>query len=102
MNIYISNLSSAIKDSDLEQLFAGYGEVTSARVMNDVFTGESRGFGYVEMADDEAAQKAIEKLNNTELQNLTISVKEEEPKTVHKGSYKVGNPSVNGFKFRRN
>jgi RNA recognition motif-containing protein len=71
-------------------------------VIKDVFTGESRGFGYVEMEDGEAGKKAIEGLNQTELNELIISVEEAKPKKEQKGSYKVGNSSIQGYKFRKN
>lgn len=77
MNIYIANLNSTIDEQELEQLFTAYGRVTSAQIMKDLPSGESRGFGYVEMEDDAAAQKAIDQLNEMEWQTLTISVKEE-------------------------
>lgn len=102
MNIYISNLRSAIGNDELAQLFSPFGQVKSAEIVTDVFTGQSRGFGYVEMEDDEAAKKAIEGLNQTELNELVISVEEAEPKREQKGSYKVGNSSVSGYKFRKN
>jgi RNA recognition motif-containing protein len=57
MNIYISNLRSAIGDAELTEIFSAFGEVKSAQVVNDVFTGKSRGFGYVEMENDEEAKK---------------------------------------------
>ena len=63
MNLYISNLSYNISDEDLRQLFADYGEITSAKVIMDRETGRSRGFGFVELSDDELAKKAIEELN---------------------------------------
>lgn len=102
MNIYISNLRSAIDNDKLAQLFSSFGEVKSAEVVKDVFTGQSRGFGYVEMEDDEAAKKAIEQLNKTELDELVILVEEAPPKKEQKDSYKVGNSSVSGYKFRKN
>ena len=63
MNIYVSNLSFNVQDEDLKEFFAEYGEVTSAKVITDKFTGRSRGFGFVEMSDDAAAQKAIQELD---------------------------------------
>ena len=101
MNVYISNLENTIDDNKLKQIFASYGEVTSAEVVKDVFTGRSRGFGYVEMEDD-AAQSAIKELNQTVLNNLTITVKEAPAKKEQKGSYKVGNGAVNVYRFRKN
>ena len=59
MNLYISNLSFGISDADLNQLFSEYGEVSSAKVITDRETGRSRGFGFVEMSNDEEAEKAI-------------------------------------------
>ncbi|WP_425476337.1 RNA recognition motif domain-containing protein [Paraflavitalea speifideaquila] len=66
MNIYVSNLSFNVQDEDLKEFFAPYGEVSSAKVINDRETGRSRGFGFVEMPDDAAAQKLLQ--NWTKLQ----------------------------------
>ncbi|MCI1780165.1 MAG: RNA-binding protein [Bacteroidales bacterium] len=76
MNIYISNLSYGATDADLTELFAGFGEVTSAKVITDKFSGRSRGFGFVEMADDNEGQKAIDQLNGAEYdgRNLVVNV----------------------------
>jgi RNA recognition motif-containing protein len=73
MNIYVSNLSFNIQDEELKQFFAPYGEVTSAQIINDRETGRSRGFGFVEMSDDEASRKAIAELNGTSVDNRTIT-----------------------------
>lgn len=89
MNIYIANLDSGIDAEELKGLFTPYGEVRSAEVVHDAFTGASRGFGYVEM-DDAAARKAISELNQTVLHTLTLTVEEAPPSHEHKGSYKVG------------
>ena len=80
MNIYISNLSYAVNDGDLKDLFGEYGEISSAKVITDRETGRSRGFGFVEMADDAAATKAIEELNGAELDGRTLVVKEARPR----------------------
>lgn len=80
MNIYVSNLSFNIQDEDLREFFAEYGEVTSAKVITDKFTGKSRGFGFVEMSDDEAAKKAIAELDQASVDNRTIRVQEAKPK----------------------
>jgi RNA recognition motif-containing protein len=80
MNIYVSNLSFNIQDEDLRQFFAPYGEVTSAQIINDRETGRSRGFGFVEMADEEASKKAIAELNGTSVDNRTITVSEAKPR----------------------
>lgn len=76
MNIYVSNLSFNVQDADLKEFFTPYGEVTSAKVINDKFTGKSRGFGFVEMSDDAAARKAIAELDNGTVDGRTIKVTE--------------------------
>src|SRR5829696_6985569 len=80
MNIYVSNLSFNVEDEDLREFFAEYGEVSSAKVINDKFTGKSRGFGFVEMSDDEAAKKAIAELDQAAVDGRTIRVMEAKPK----------------------
>jgi RNA recognition motif-containing protein len=101
MNIYISNLRSEIGDNELMELFSSFGDIKSAQIVNDVFTGKSRGFGYVVMENNEEAKKAIEALNKTELQGLVITVEERPEKKEQQGSYKVGNSSVPGYRFRK-
>ena len=79
MNLYISNLSYNISDEDLRQLFADYGEITSAKVIMDRETGRSRGFGFVELSDDELAKKAIEELNQASYDGKVINITEARP-----------------------
>lgn len=75
-NIYVGNLSFKTSTSQLEELFAEHGEVTSARVITDRETGRSRGFGFVEMADATAAENAISAINGIEFdgRQLTVNV----------------------------
>ena|SRR5688572_939338 len=80
MNIYVSNLSFNIQDEDLREFFAPYGEVTSAKIVMDKMTNKSRGFGFVEMSDDEAAKKAIAELDGATVENRTVKVMEARPK----------------------
>ena len=80
MNIYVSNLSFNIQDEDLKAFFTPFGEVSSAKVISDKFTGKSRGFGFVEMPDDAAAKTAIAELDNGTVDNRTIKVMEAKPK----------------------
>ena len=80
MNLYISNLSYNISDEDLRQLFADYGEITSAKVIMDRETGRSRGFGFVELSDDELAKKAIEELNQASYDGTVINITEARPR----------------------
>jgi RNA recognition motif-containing protein len=95
MNIYVSNLSFNIQDEDLREFFAEYGEVSSAKVITDKFTGKSRGFGFVEMNDDEAAKKAIAELDQASVDNRTIRVMEAKPKEEKAGG---GGRSGGGFR----
>lgn len=81
MNIYISGLSQDTKDTDLNELFTGYGVVSSVKIISDRDTGDSRGFGFVDMPDDTAGQKAIDELNGTELGGKVISVSVARPRT---------------------
>jgi RNA recognition motif-containing protein len=80
MNIYVGNLSWNLKDQDLSNLFASYGEVVSAKIVNDKFTNRSKGFGFVEMANDDQAQAAIAALNGSEVDGRNIVVNESRPK----------------------
>ena len=74
MNIYVSNLGFSVQDEDLKEYFEEYGEVTSAKVITDKFTNRSRGFGFVEMPDESAGQKAIKELNGAVVEGRSISV----------------------------
>jgi RNA recognition motif-containing protein len=80
MNIYVSNLSYSSNADGLQQLFAEYGEVSSANVIADRETGRSRGFGFVEMPNDTEAQKAIDELNGTDFEGKTINVSVARPR----------------------
>ena len=80
MNIYVSNLSFNVQDEDLQSYFADYGEVTSAKVINDKETGRSRGFGFVEMTDDAASKKAIAELDGATVDGRAIKVSEAKPR----------------------
>ena len=93
MNIYVGNLSWSLKDQDLANLFSPFGEVTSAKIVTDKFTQRSKGFGFVEMANDAEAQTAIDSLNNTEVEGRNLVVNESRPKTE-------GGSGGGGFKKR--
>ena len=80
MNIYVSNLSFNVQDEDLREFFAEYGEVSSAKVIMDKFTNRSRGFGFVEMPDNAAAQKAITELDGATVEGRAIKVSEAKPR----------------------
>ncbi len=80
MNLYVSNLGFQVTDEELKSMFNKYGEVTSAKVIMDRETGRSRGFGFVEMAD-QAGEKAMSELDGTSVDGRTISVTKARPKT---------------------
>ncbi|MDU1889205.1 MAG: RNA-binding protein [Dysgonomonas sp.] len=81
MNIFIAGLSYSINDNDLRDLFSEYGEISSAKVIMDRATGRSKGYGFVELEDNAAGQKAIDELNGAEYDGRTISVSEARPRT---------------------
>jgi RNA recognition motif-containing protein len=80
MNIYVGNLAWGSTDEDLRAAFEAFGEVASAKVIMDRESGRSRGFGFVEMSDDNAAGQAIEGMNGKDLQGRTLRVNEARPR----------------------
>ncbi|HBB57460.1 MAG: RNA-binding protein [Chitinophagales bacterium] len=80
MNIYVSNLPFAVTDEDLRSYFAEYGEVSSAKIIMDKYTNRSKGFGFVEMTDDAAAQKAIGELDGATVEGRAIRVAVAKPR----------------------
>jgi RNA recognition motif-containing protein len=103
MNIYVGNLSRDVTDDDLRQAFEAFGQVESANVIKERFTGESRGFGFVEMPSKNEAQKAIEEMNGKDLQGRIINVNEARPKAQNRrgGSGGGGGGRRGGFGGRR-
>jgi len=85
MNIYAGNLSHEVTEEDLQQAFEAFGQVESVTVIKDKFTGESRGFGFVEMPAKAEAQAAIDGLKDTELKGRTLNVNEARPREDRKG-----------------
>jgi RNA recognition motif-containing protein len=85
MNIYIGNLSFDTTDDQLRQAFEGFGEVSSVNIIKDKYTGESRGFAFVEMSDQEAATAAISGVNGQDLNGRTLNVNEARPRTDRGG-----------------
>jgi RNA recognition motif-containing protein len=83
--LYVGNLPYKATDEDLMALFSSVGDVASARVMRDMATGRARGFGFVEMTTDEAAQKAIDRLHQHEMEGRAIVVNEAQPKPAGGG-----------------
>lgn len=101
MNIYISNLSYGVNDADLNQLFAEYGEISSAKVIMDRESGRSRGFGFVEMANDTEGQKAISELHEAEYDGKVINVTVARPRTERSNNGGGYNSNRGGYNNRR-
>ena len=80
MNIFVAQLNFRIQSDFLKEIFEEYGEVTSAKVITDQATGRSKGYGFVEMANDDEANNAINELNGAEVEGKTIVVKKANPK----------------------
>lgn len=99
MNIYVGNLSFEVTDDDLRQLFAAYGEVESASVVKDRFSGESRGFGFVEMPAKKDADAAIAALNGTDVKGRSITVNEAKPKAPKSGGGGGGGGGRGGRRY---
>jgi RNA recognition motif-containing protein len=102
MNIYVGNLSWGLKEQDLADLFSPFGEVASAKIVMDKMTNRSKGFGFVDMPNDEQAQAAISQLNGSEIEGRNLVVNESRPKEGgDSGGYKkksFGGGGGGGFK----
>jgi len=81
MNIYVGNLSSTTTEDELRSAFEAFGQVTSATIIKDKFSGESRGFGFVEMPSKDEAQEALNKMNGQDLNGRSVRVSEARPRT---------------------
>jgi len=80
MNIYVGNLAYSVTEDDLQSAFAQFGEVSSCNVITDKFTGQSKGFGFVEMSNDDEADAAIKALNDTALNGRNMRVNQARPR----------------------
>jgi RNA recognition motif-containing protein len=85
MNIYVGNLSFDVTEQDLRQAFEAFGQVTSANIINDKFTGQSKGFGFIEMSAKEQAQAAIAGMNGKEIKGRALNVNEARPRNDDRG-----------------
>ncbi|MEK7395997.1 MAG: RNA-binding protein [Candidatus Poribacteria bacterium] len=85
MNIYVGNLSSDVTGDDLRQAFGAFGQVESANVITDKFSGDSRGFGFVEMPSKDEATAALAGMNGKDIKGKAVSVNEAKPKTDRGG-----------------
>jgi|SRR3954468_14457487 RNA recognition motif-containing protein len=99
--VYVGGLPYSLTEGRLEEVFAAHGTVTSARVISDKFTGQSRGFGFVEMNSSDEAQKAIDSLNGTQLDGRTLVVNEAKPmQSRDGGGSRAGNGNGGGRRER--
>jgi len=80
MNIYVGNLPYTVSEDDLRDAFSEFGQVESANIIMDKFSGRSKGFGFVEMSDDDAAREAIEAMHNKDFMGRSIRVNEAKPR----------------------
>jgi RNA recognition motif-containing protein len=90
MNIYVGNLSFDVSEEDLQKTFEAFGQVMSANIVKDKYSGQPRGFGFVEMPDQNEARTAIANLNGKELHGRQINVNEARPRTDRRGSGRQG------------
>lgn len=102
MNIFIGSLPYTIKESDLKEVFEEYGEVASVKIITDKFTGRSKGFGFVEMNNEEEAQRAIKELNGAEVDHRVIVVNEARERTENTSRPSFGGGGGGGNDRRRN
>jgi cold-inducible RNA-binding protein len=96
MKLYVGNLPHSLTEQELQEVFSPYGEVTSVTIIKDKFTGEPRGFGFVEIAEAAGAQEAIEKVNDKEVKGRRLRVSEAQPRPERGRSDSRGGGRGNG------
>ena len=85
MNIYVGNLSYEVTEADLQEAFETFGQIASVKIIKDKFSGQSKGFGFVEMPNNADAQSAISGMNEKELKGRTLKVNTARPRTENRG-----------------
>jgi cold-inducible RNA-binding protein len=85
MNIYVGNLSYEVTEGELKEAFEAFGQVETVNIITDKYSGQSKGFGFVEMSDQAEGDAAIEGLNDTELKGRTLKVNKARPRTENRG-----------------
>ena len=101
MKIYVGNLSYEVTEEDLRQEFGAFGEVTSANIITDKYSGRPKGFGFVEMASKSEAEAAITGLNGKTIKERTVVVNEARPRTDSRGSGSYGDRRSGGYRDSR-
>jgi len=104
MNIYVGNLSYTLTENELRDVFSEYGEVASANIIVDKYSGKSRGFGFVDMPNEADAEQAIEALNGSQLDGRSLKVNEARPRSNDRsdrprGGMGAGRPPRNNFRY---
>ncbi len=100
INIYVGNLPFSTTDTDLEDLFSQFGQISRAAIITDRETGRSRGFGFVEMENDEEGRKAIEELNEKDFEGRQLTVNEARPRAPRTGGGYGGGGGGGGYSNR--
>ncbi len=95
MNIYVGSLNFKMTEADLKEKFEEYGEVTTAKIIIDKYSGKSKGFGFVEMPNDAEAKKAIEELNGSDIQGRKIIVNESIERADRRSNFRGGGDNNN-------
>jgi RNA recognition motif-containing protein len=103
MNIFVASLDYAVQEEELRGAFEAFGEVSSVKIVTDRETGRSRGFGFVEMSNDDEGTQAIEALDGSSLHGRDIAVKEARPQGERSGGggFRGGNRGGGGYRERR-
>ena len=101
MNIYVGNLSYEVSEEDLSKAFAEYGEVVSAKVIKDGYSGRSKGFGFVEMSNNTEAEAAINGLNGTEIKGRAVKVNQANPRREGRSGGGGGRGKQGNFNRKR-
>ncbi len=101
MNIYVGSLNFKMQEAELREIFEEYGEVSSAKIIFDKYSGKSKGFGFVEMPDDGEAKKAIKELNGKEVSGRNIIVNESIERTERRSNFRGDNDRRGGGDRRR-
>ncbi len=101
MNIYVGNLAHEVQDQELREAFEAFGMVESAVVIRDKFSGDSRGFGFVEMKIKTEAEEAMKQMDGKELKGRHLIVNEAKPRKENRGGRKGGGRGGRGGGFRR-
>ncbi|NNM43607.1 MAG: RNA-binding protein [Chlamydiae bacterium] len=97
--LYVGSLPYSISEDELRELFSSYGNIESVRIITDKFTGQSKGFGFVEMSNEDDAQRAVEGMNGKQISGRTLIVNEARPEQRRERSFNSSGPSAGGGRW---